>query len=367
MKKQNNMVKLSPETKYQHMHQLALYRKELYKKPELRSLFLEVTGYCNEHCRHCGSGCGDYQVHNQLTMEEICALLDQVKADFPIEKMKLCITGGEPLLRKDFFEIMEYAHGLGFSWGMTSNGTLITKEVAKKLQQTGMRTVSISVDGLEKTHDWFRQKDGSYKETMSGIRQLVKIGGFSHIQITTVVHKRNIDELETMYKKFSKLGIHSWRVVNIDPIGRAAKDPELLLAHEDYRRLLTFIREHRFAGKMSVEYGCSHFLGVDLEREVRPWYFFCNAGVYVASVMYNGDIGACLDIERRPELIFGNIRNDRLLDVWQQGFAPYRKDRQECEQCNHCEDYEFCGGDSFHTWNFDEHRPNICMKELLDM
>ncbi len=357
--------KLSNEIKIQHMHQLAEYRTELRKHPELRSLFIELTGYCNERCRHCGSNCGDFKVENQLTQEEIVGFLKQIKADFPIDKLRLCITGGEPLLREDFFEIMQVAKDMGFQWGMTSNGTLITKEVAKKLLETGMKTVSISVDGLEKSHDWFRQKQGSYRETMAGIKHMVELGGFKNVQITTVIHKKNIRELKAMYRTFSKLGIDSWRVVNIEPIGRALTMPEILLEAKDYKRLFSFIRKYRNSSEMDVSYGCSHYLGVELEREIRPWYFLCNAGVYVASVMHNGDIGACLDIERRQEVIFGNIRKDRFKDVWEQGFEPFRTNWRKCEQCEACEDYEFCAADSFHTWNFEESKPYICMRDIL--
>ena len=278
------------------MEQLAEYRiNTLRKHPELHSLFIEMTAKCNEHCRHCGSNCGDYEEENPLSTQEIMDFLDQVKRDFDISKLRLCITGGEPLLRKDFFEIMNYAHKLGFSWGMTSNGTLINDEVAEKLRKAGMRTVSVSLDGLKEYHEWFRQSPGSYERTVKGIRALVENGGFAHVQITTVISHKNIGDLEAMYKEFSKIGVRSWRVINIEPIGRAKEQPELILSKAEYKRLFDFIREYRFKGKMEVSYGCSHFLGEEIEREVRKWYFLCNAGVYVASVME-----ATKDITARP-------------------------------------------------------------------
>ena len=144
---------LTNETKNNHMEQLAEYRENtLRKNPELRSLFIEMTGKCNEHCRHCGSNCGDFVEENPLSAQEIMDFLDQIKRDFDISKLRLCVTGGEPLLRKDFFEIMNYANRLGFTWGMTSNGTLIDEDVAVKLFQAGMRTISISLDGLKEYH-----------------------------------------------------------------------------------------------------------------------------------------------------------------------------------------------------------------------
>ncbi len=362
----HNNSGLTIKTKNEHMEQLAEYRiNTLRKHPELHSLFIEMTARCNEHCRHCGSNCGDYEEENPLSTQEIMDFLDQVKRDFDISKLRLCITGGEPLLRKDFFEIMNYAHKLGFSWGMTSNGTLINDEVAEKLRKAGMRTVSVSLDGLKEYHEWFRQSPGSYERTVKGIRALVENGGFAHVQITTVISHKNIGDLEAMYKEFSKIGVRSWRVINIEPIGRAKEQPELILSKAEYKRLFDFIREYRFKGKMEVSYGCSHFLGEEIEREVRKWYFLCNAGVYVASVMYNGDITACLDIERRPELIQGNIRKDNFRKIWDEKFEIYRTDWRKTGKCADCEYYRFCAGDAFHSWNFDEMEPNLCFKGIL--
>ena len=116
---------------------------------------------------------------------------------------------------------------------------------------------------------------------------------------------------------------------------------------------------------MEVSYGCSHFLGEEIEREVRKWYFLCNAGVYVASVMYNGDITACLDIERRPELVQGNIRKDNFRKIWDEKFEIYRTDWRKTGKCADCEYYRFCAGDAFHSWNFDEMEPNLCFKGIL--
>ena len=83
--------------------------------------------------------------------------------------------------------------------------------------------------------------------------------------------------------------------------------------------------------------------------------------------MANGDIGACLDIERRPELIQGNIRKKTFKEVWLNEFKPFRDPNyRKCEKCDNCDDRIFCACDSFHTWNFDENRPEICMKDVLN-
>lgn len=355
---------LDVEVKNKNLKALAEYRKGLLRKPDLRNLFLELTLRCNERCIHCGSSCGDVP-SVEMEVGEYDRLLHEVKEDLGIGHKMLCITGGEPLLRKEFFEITDIAHRLGFSWGMTSNGTLITRDVARDLKRVGMRTISVSIDGLEETHDKFRRTPGGYAKAMQGIENLLEVGGWSAVQVTTVVTHENIGQLDELFKIFDKMDIDSWRVINIEPIGRAKDHPELILTPDDYRYMFEFIRNKRIAGQ-PVCYGCSHYLGTEYEREVRDWYFLCTAGLYTASITCSGDILACLDIERRPEFVQGNVRKDRFSDVWLNRFQIFRKDlSDEAEMCKGCKDAEFCRGGAYHSFNFDEHRPEVCFKNIL--
>lgn len=355
---------LNVDTKRSRLEQLREHRYGLWKTPKLRHLFLELTMRCNERCLHCGSRCGDV-ASEELTVEQYRRFLDEVKADFGTQDKMLCITGGEPLLRSDFAEIMGYAKELGFRWGMTSNATLIDDAAARMLRDCGMGTISVSLDGLRESHDWFRRTPGGWDKAMAGIESLLRIGSFRHIQVTTVVTHQNIGELDELFRIFDGMDIDSWRVINIEPMGRAKQFPELLLTKEDYRTLFEFIRDKRIAGE-PVCYGCSHYLGMEYEREVRDWYFHCTAGTQIASIMANGDITACLDIERRPEFIQGNILRDRFKDVWENGFQIFRKDlAEENETCRTCSERRYCHGDSYHSWDFDKHAPQLCMKGIL--
>lgn len=351
--------------KERHLDQMEAYVRTLYRKPQLRNLFLELTLQCNERCFHCGSSCTPQKQEDLLSLEEYKAILDQVKEDFDLSRVQLCITGGEPLLRPDFFEILGYAHELGYHWGMTSNGILITKEVAHKLAEVGMGTVSISIDGLRETHDLLRGTPGGYDLAMRGIQNLIDEKAFHAIQVTTVVNHENIGQLDDLFAIMKELDIDSWRVINLEPIGRALQWPSRMLTDEDYLRLFSFIRDKRQAG-WPVEYGCSHYLGPEWERELRDWYWICGAGVYVASIMANGDIGACLDIERRPETIQGNIRESRFKDVWENRFELFRRDLCEGSAfCAGCEHAGHCRGDAHHSWDYDKNEPMLCFKKLL--
>lgn len=350
--------------KTEHLTKLADHTRKLYQRPELRKLFFELTLQCNERCFHCGSSCTAAR-GDELTREEWFRIIDEVKRDFGTKRLQLCITGGEPLLNRDFFDIMGHAHAQGFHWGMTSNATLITPEVAQRLAEVGMGTISVSIDGLRDTHDELRGLRGGYDRAMAGIQNLIDVGTFHAIQVTTVVNHGNIDQLDELFAIMDGLDIDSWRVINLEPIGRALLRPDLMLTPDDYRRLFDFIRAKRVQG-YPLEYGCSHYLGLDYEAEVREWYWLCNAGVYTASIMANGDIGACLDIERRPETIQGNIRHDRLRDVWEGRFELFRRDLSDSnETCRACEHARFCRGDAHHSWDYDANHPMVCLKGVL--
>lgn len=356
MKKLNKAA----EIKKAHLTELAAYRRQLYRKPILKFLFFELTLRCNEHCWHCGSSCGDVP-SEEMTTEQYKKLLEDIKRDFDVNSFQLCITGGEPLLRKDFYEIMSYAHELGFHWGMTSNAVLIDAEAAKKLKACGMDTISVSIDGLRETHDKLRGLKGSYDRAMAGINALINEGGFQHIQVTTVLNHETMKELDGLYEVMKGIDIDSWRVIGVEPIGRALSRPELLMTMEDQRELFSFIRRCREVDDMPVTYGCSHYLGLELEREVRQYYFICNAGIYSAGIMTNGDVGACLDIERRPETIQGNIFKTSLKEIWDNGFAIFRQDLDKLsEKCSGCSSAEFCAGGARHSWDYDKNEQRVC-------
>ena len=362
------------ELKKSHAEALAKYREELYVHPKLRQLFFELTLKCNEACFHCGSNCGAARPDG-LPAEVYKSVLDEVKENFDISPMMLCITGGEPLLREDFFDILGYAHEQGYTWGMTSNATLITAEKARRLYETGMATISVSIDGLEATHDKLRGLQGGYRLAMQGIENLLAERErnrepegkkpFRHIQVTTVFNHENISELDALYRIFEDMDIDSWRVIGLEPIGRALSRPELMLTPDDQRRIFSFIYEKR-SEQMPVTYGCSHFLGFDYEREVRDWYFLCNAGIYTASIMANGDVGACLDIERSPHTIQGNILETPFTEIWNNRFEIFRQPLSNlCEDCSGCAYERYCAGGAHHSFDYENHKQRICFKGTL--
>ena len=347
--------------KLEQLEKTAARREQLKRHPRLQQLFLEFTLRCNERCLHCGSSCGDVPCP-EVSKEDYLRLLKKVRQDFDGALPMLCITGGEPLLRRDFFEIMEPAHDMGFPWGMTSNATLIDDAMAGRLLDAGMRTISVSIDGLPQTHDAIRNRKGAYAQSMRGIQALIDRGGFQSIQVTTVVNHESIGELEALYEVLLGIDIDSWRLAAIEPIGRALRHPELLLTAEDHVRLLDFIKARRME-QMPVTYGCCHYLGTEYEREVRDWFFMCQAGLTVASVMSNGDIATCLNIPRNPRTIQGSIYRDDFTEVWKNRFELFRGSLAELnDACRACPHRRFCDGGSRHSWDYAADAPLICLR-----
>lgn len=185
-------------------------------------------------------------------------------------------------------------------------------------------------------------------------------------QITTVINKSNINQLEDLYKVMEDLEVDSWRIVNMDPIGRAMDNDNLSLDKNDYINLLDFIENKRKKSKFDVTYGCSHFLGMKRENTVRANCFFCFSGFTTASILYNGDIYVCPNVERRKDLIQGNVKKDDFVDVWQNKFKWFRNlDKFKVGECATCEDWKYCRGDSLHTWDFNENKPKLCLNKLI--
>ena len=334
-------------------------------KYPLHTLFFEVTSRCNALCDHCGSRCtSDKQ--DELSPEVFKKVLSDVAKNFGTKTIMLNITGGEPLIRKDLFDITEYTDKLGFKWGLVTNGMLITDDVINKMRETHMSTITISLDGMKKTHEEFRHVPGSFDKIISAIEKLKKANFAEHIQVTFIATKKNISELPEVYRLLSMLGIDSFRISGIDPIGRAKDNENLMLSQEDYFFLFDFMKKHQ-TSSLPVVWSCTHYFG-NTESSLDPTgkKFVCNTGIHIASVLSNGDIFGCPNIPRRKELIQGNVLKDDFCEVWNTKFQFYRNpNRTRAKQCENCKYWKYCKGDSFHTFDFETNTPQFCYREFF--
>ena len=334
-------------------------------KYPLHTLFFEVTSQCNALCDHCGSRCTSSK-KDELSPKTFKKVLDSVAENFGTKAIMLNITGGEPLMRKDLFEITGYANKLGFKWGLVTNGMLITDDVISKMKETHMSTITISLDGMKKTHEEFRHVLGSFDRIISAIEKLKKGDFVEHIQVTFIATKSNIFELPEVYRLLSMLKIDSLRISGIDPIGRAKDNEKLMLSQEDYLYLFDFIKKHK-TSPLPVVWSCTHYFG-NTESTLDPTdkIFSCYTGIHIASVLSNGDIFGCPNIPRRKELIQGNVLKDDFCEVWKNNFEFYRNpNRTKAKQCEKCEYWNYCKGDSFHTFDFETNTPQFCYKKFF--
>lgn len=346
------------------MGQLKMWQDRLEKERKehwLRYLFWETTRACNLRCRHCGSDC-TVAKPGELATEEVKAVFKSIASDFDARSIMVAVTGGEPLLRKDLFDVMGFIKNLGFKWGMVTNGMLVDAEVVDKCRKAGMSTVTVSVDGLKEAHEYIR-KGGSFERTIEALK-LFK-GHFSVVQATTCVSQYNIGDLPGLYELFSGLKIDEWRLLTVNPIGRAKEDPKFRLKPLQLRSLLNFIADRRKEKGLRTTFEEEGFLGLEYEGKVRDALYYCPAGINIASILSNGDIGACPNLPE--EFIQGNIRKDCFKDVWENGYRKMRNlEWKRRGPCVRCVWWEFCRGNSMHLWDFNADMPSMCHLQTLE-
>ena len=330
----------------------------------LRVLLWESTQRCNAYCEFCGSRCGDVSCLDELTKEEICTVFQQIAENYDASQIMINVTGGEPLLREDLIDIMQYAISLGYHWGLVTNGMLLNENIIARLKETELKTVSISIDGLYETHDSLRGVKGGFNTVIRNLKLLADVDFLETIMITTVVSKKNISELDSIKNLLKSLPINVWRICPVDPIGRADSDSNLILDTDQIKNIFEYISRCRQEDlPFNVTTSCSHYLG-KYEFDVRLFPFECNAGKTVGSILANGDIFVCPNVSRISELIQGNVRTHSFVDVWENGFRYFRNfNSRRIGRCEKCKHYSLCQGDSLHTWDYIKKEPRFCMKD----
>ena len=318
--------------------------KEEAKEHPLMQLFWECTVRCNLRCRHCGSDCTVSAVQPDMPFGDFEKVLLRVREKYDPNKVLIILSGGEPLMRSDIAECGRRIHELGFPWGMVSNGRLMSPEKIKELLSAGMRSATISLDGLEEDHNWMRGTSDSFPYAVSAIRRLAASG--IPFDVVTCVNKRNFPHLEELKEFLISLGLKRWRLFTIFPVGRAASDPELQLDNKEYRALMDFIVRTRKEKRLHASYGCEGFLG-EYEGRVRDHLFSCQAGLTIASVRIDGAISGCTSI--RSDFSQGNIYKDDFIDVWDNRFGVFR-DRAPFRNgpCSDCRWWKWCLGSGMH-------------------
>ncbi len=321
------------------------YRENESKLHLLNYILWECTLRCNLNCIHCGSDCKKDASIKDMPASNFFKAIDQIKEIVNPNKTMVVLTGGEALVRKDIEKIGVNLYKRGFPWGVVTNGMLLSKQKLQSLINSGLRSITISIDGLEESHNWLRGNKNSFKNAISAIRLLPKTKDLKY-DVVTCVNRRNYKELKQIRELLINIGINEWRIFTIFPIGRAKENDQLQLIPSEFKDLFDFIKQTRQEKKIKLNYGCEGFLG-DYEREVRDNFFFCRAGINIASILADGSISSCPNL--RDNFIQGNVYKDNFAEIWQNKFEKLR-DRSWTKTgiCSDCEYYKYCEGNGMH-------------------
>lgn len=334
---------------------LELFRQVRHNNAQLhplRTLFWECTLRCNMNCRHCGSDCKVSSITPDMPAADFFKAIDDITPHVDPHKTFIIFTGGEALLRKDLEEVGLELYRRGFPWGLVTNGYLLDEARLDSLQRAGLHSVSVSLDGFEEDHNWIRQHPHSFERASQAIQLLAQHKDLLW-DVVTCVNPHNYARLEDFREYLVSLGVRRWRVFTIFPMGRAAQNPDLQLSDEQFQGTLDFIRRHRSEpSPIDVMYACEGFLG-EYEGLVRPTWFYCRAGIEVASVLCDGSISGCTSI--RSNFNQGNIYHDNLWEVWENKFQKYRnRSWTRKDQCANCKVFRYCEGSGMHLYDDNE-------------
>lgn len=326
------------------------------KKHFLQQLFWECTLRCNLNCRHCGSNCSANDVRDDMPLQDFIPVLDEIK-QCTENPFLVITTGGEPLLRKDICECGREITKRGFYWGMVTNGTFLNQKMLDNLLDAGLKSISVSIDGLRDAHSWMRNSSSSYDSSIQAVELISQTPSDLTWDVITCVNQRNVAQLGEMRDVLVSHGVKRWKIFTVFPMGRADGNEEMELTKEQMRFLFDFIAENRKERKLKISYGCEGFLG-PYEYEVRDGQYFCAAGVNVASILSDGSISGCLSI--RYDYRQGNIYRDSFMEVWNNRFEKYRKlSWKKTGICQNCEAWRWCEGNGMHLRD-DEGKLKLC-------
>ncbi|HIJ91132.1 MAG: radical SAM protein [Desulfobulbaceae bacterium] len=315
----------------------------------------EITRRCNLKCVHCRSSSGlEAKGHPDFSLAEAKRVLDDIAA---YSKPVMVLSGGEPLLRPDVFEIANYGTSLGLRMCLATNGTLVTQEICDRIKDAGIRMVSLSLDGASaQVHDNFRNQPGAFAGTLNAAK-LFRENGISFL-INSSFTKRNQDEIPKIYQLAKELGATAWYMFMIVPTGRGEDIMDELIAPDDYEKLLVWHYEMEKGEKdILVRPTCApNYYRVVLQQakeqgddfERRTLQFStggskgCLAGQLISLIDVDGNVLPCSYFP----MAAGNIREKSFKDIWEKSelFHDLRNFKAYKGRCGSCEYVNVCGG-----------------------
>ena len=319
------------------------------------------TKTCNLKCRHCYMSSDSKKYQNELTTEEAKSFIDDL-ADFHVPV--LLFSGGEPLIRPDFFELAEYAQQKGVRPTLSTNGTLITREVARRIKDIGVGYVGISLDGLQDVNDKFRGVEGAFKRAMEGIQNCVAVG--QRVGLRFTINHHNIQELDNIFDFIERENINRVCFYHLVYSGRgtAMKNQDVTAAES--RRAMDIIikRTKDFEDRglekeiLTVDNHCDGVYmylkalaeGNDEQAAQIKKYISMNGGNRSGIAFGEVDpFGYVHPDQFTQHHTFGNVRDRKFSEIWQDISNPIMaglKDRKPLlkGRCSKCRFLENCNG-----------------------
>jgi len=305
----------------------------------LRMVAWELTRNCNLNCVHCRARASAGPHAGELSLAECKAIIDDIAA---FSAPTLILTGGEPLLRPDIYDIAAYAAAKGLRAVMAVNGTLVDEKAAQRLKGAGILRVSMSIDGKGAAeHDAFRGVPGAFDAVMQAAGRLRAAG--LPFQVNTTVTRLNADDLGAIYDLARAIGAAAWHVFLLVPVGRGEglKGEELSAAM--YEEVLGRLYEREEEGLIEMKVTCApHYYRIVKERGGEPKSAGCLAGKTFLFISHRGIAQPCGYLE----LPCGDVRKDGVQKVWERSreLAAVRDFRLYKGKCGRCRYLRICGG-----------------------
>ncbi|MFH2137920.1 MAG: radical SAM protein [Candidatus Omnitrophota bacterium] len=297
-----------------------------------------ITKACNLKCQHCYRDAGDC-AQNELTLEEGKKLLTDLKS---LNFRLVIFSGGEPLLRNELYDWIRFAGNLGLISVLGSNGTLIDKETALKLKQTGLKRAGISLDSVDpETHDIFRCAGGSWEKAVAGMNNCTAAG--LEFQIHTTVTKKNIDEVLKISDFAESIGACAHHIFFLVPTGRGKDIDGVTPSAAEYEELLGKILEKQKTLSIELKPVCApHFMRIARQKQINMRFDKgCLAGVSYCCILPDGTVHPCpyLPID------LGNVREEGFVKIWQENKVFNDLRALDLKgKCGICEFKKICSG-----------------------
>ncbi|RDH85664.1 MAG: heme d1 biosynthesis radical SAM protein NirJ [endosymbiont of Galathealinum brachiosum] len=336
------------------------------RKPPGPVVIWNLVRRCNLTCKHCYSISADKDFPGELTTEQVFTTMDDLK-QFKVPV--LILSGGEPLLRPDIFDISHRAKEMGFYVGLSTNGTLITEDNIKQIAEVGYDYVGISIDGMEKTHDMFRRREGAFKESMHGI-DLCKENGIK-VGLRFTLTQDTVHELPDILNLMDERDIDKFYLSHLNYAGRGNKNRKDDVFHKMTRTAMDLLfdvcwdhiqrgNEREFVTGNNDADGIYMMLwakknipeifeGKESELITRLENWGGNAsGVNISNIDNLGNV--------HPDTFWwdynlGNVKERKFSEIWQDTSDPlmagFKQEQRPLKgRCAECEHKAICGGNT---------------------